>query len=64
MLSNRVADTNTGIFSPLFVGFLCCLHVIRENIRKENGVTQLMRQNRFSDCCVEFHPSAGISIDK
>ena len=62
MLS-KVADTITGVFTPLSVVFLCCLYLFCENIRKENGVTQLMRHNRFSDCCVALHPSAGISSE-
>ena len=62
MLS-KVADTISGIFTSLSVGFLCCLHLFCENIRKENGVTQLMCHNRFSDCCVALHPSAGISTE-
>ena len=62
MLS-KVADTITGVFASLSVVFLCCLYLFCENIRKENGVTQLMCHNRFSDCCVALHPSAGISTE-
>ena len=62
MLS-KVTDTITGVFTPLSVVFLCCLYLFCENIRKENGVTQLMRHNRFSDCCVALHSSAGISSE-
>ena len=52
MLS-KAADTISGVVAHC----LCRLHLICENIRKKNGVTQLMRHNRLSDCCVALHPT-------
>ena len=44
-------------FCAALTSFIC------ENIRNENGVTRLRCHNRFSDCCVALHPSAGISLE-